>query len=69
MGCLNSEGKFEHWFGNIHLSGRCNRSCYFCIGQHMMVLDKYNVLDKFPLDGLDEFVKQCQEKGYMVRLP
>jgi hypothetical protein len=29
----------------------------------MMALDKYNVLDKFPLDGLDEFVKQCQEKG------
>lgn len=63
MGCLNSEGKFEHWFGNIHLSGKCNRSCYFCIGQHMMALDKYNVLDKFPLDGLDEFVNKCQEKG------
>lgn len=62
MGCLNSEGKFEHWFGNIHLSGKCNRSCYFCIGQHMMGLDKYNVLDKFPLDGLDEFIKQCKEK-------
>lgn len=63
MGCLNSEGKFEHWFGNIHLSGNCNRSCYFCIGQYMMSLDKYNVHDKFPLDGLDEFVKQCKAKG------
>ena len=63
MGCLNSEGKFEHWFGNIHLSGNCNRSCYFCIGQHMMALDKYNILDKFPLDGLDEFVRQCKDKA------
>lgn len=63
MGCLNSEGKFEHWFGNIHLSGPCNRSCYFCIGQHMMELDKYNSLNTFPFHGLDEFVKKCREKG------
>ena len=63
MGCLNSTGNFKHWFGNIHLSGRCNRACYFCIGQHMMALDKYNVLDKFPLDGLDEFIVQCNERG------
>lgn len=63
MGCLNSEGKFEHWFGNIHLSGPCNRSCYFCIGQHMMALDAQNNLDKWPLDGIDKFVNQCNEKG------
>lgn len=63
MGCLNSEGKFAHWFGNIHLSGPCNRSCYFCIGQHMMALDSYNVLDKFPLDNLETFIEQCKAKN------
>lgn len=42
MGCLNSNQGFRHWFGNIHLSGPCNRSCYFCIGQHMMALDSEN---------------------------
>lgn len=63
MGCLNSEGQFDHWFGNIHLSGICNRSCYFCIGQHMMALDPLNVLNKFPLDGIDEFIDKCVEKG------
>lgn len=63
MGCLNSTGKFDHWFGNIHLSGPCNRSCYFCVGQHMMALDAMNNLDEWPLQGLDEFVKKCKEKG------
>lgn len=62
MGCLNSEGQFAHWFGNIHLSGPCNRACYFCIGQHMMALDPLNVLDAWPLPGIEEFVAQLQEK-------
>ncbi len=61
MGCLNSDQGFSHWFGNLHLSGPCNRSCYFCIGQHMMGLDKYNNLDKWPLDNIDEFVAKCKE--------
>lgn len=63
MGCLNSTGDFDHWFGNIHLSGPCNRSCYFCIGQHMMSLDSLNSLDQFPLPGLDEFIKICNDHG------
>src|ERR1700761_4764018 len=62
MGCLNSDQGFEHWFGNIHLSGPCNRSCYFCIGQHMMALDRFNVLDTYPLPGFSEFVKQCRAR-------
>lgn len=61
MGCLNSGQGFNHWFGNIHLSGPCNRSCYFCIGQHMQELDSLNNLKKWPLAGLAEFVKQCHE--------
>lgn len=61
MGCINSDQNFSHWFANIHLSGPCNRSCYFCIGQHMMGLDKYNNLDKWPLDNIDEFVAKCKE--------
>lgn len=63
MGCLNSDGRFSHWFGNIHLSGPCNRSCYFCIGQHMMTLDKLNTLNAWPLPGIDEFLKECRAKG------
>lgn len=63
MGCLNSEGKFEHWFGNIHLSGPCNRACPFCIGQHMMSLDSYNNLNDWPLLGIDEFLENCITKG------
>src|SRR3990172_9472637 len=63
MGCLNAGRDFSHWFANIHLSGPCNRSCYFCIGQHMMGLDAYNNLDKWPLDGIDEFVRRCQAHG------
>ncbi len=59
MGCLNDKGKFFHWFGNIHLSGPCNRSCYFCIGQHMMALDGLNNLDRFPLDNINGFVDLC----------
>lgn len=63
MGCLNSKGQFDHYFGNIHLSGPCNRSCYFCIGQHMMALDSYNMLDEWPLPGLDKFVEECKAKN------
>lgn len=62
MGCLNSEGQFSHWFGNVHLSGPCNRSCYFCIGQHMMALDSYNNLKKWPLENVDAFVDECIKK-------
>lgn len=63
MGCLNSTGAFAHWFGNIHLSGPCNRACYFCIGQHMMALDPLNVLDSWPLPGFDAFVEACRARG------
>lgn len=63
MGCLNSNENFSHWFGNIHLSGPCNRSCYFCIGQHMMALDPLNNLDKWPLDSIEKFVGACKSKG------
>lgn len=63
MGCLNSHGQFAHWFGNIHLSGPCNRSCYFCIGQHMMVLDRLNTLDSWPLPGIEAFVDECLTRG------
>lgn len=62
MGCLNSTGDFEHWFANIHLSGPCNRKCYFCIGQHMMALDSYNTLDTFPLKNIDEFLLECYKR-------
>lgn len=60
MGCLNSDQNFEHRFGNIHLSGPCNRKCYWCIGQHMMALDSYNNLDLFPLVGLYDFTIKCK---------
>jgi MoaA/NifB/PqqE/SkfB family radical SAM enzyme len=63
MGCLNSDGRFAHWFGNIHLSGPCNRACYFCIGQHMMALDALNNLGTWPLLGLAAFLKQCALRG------
>lgn len=63
MGCLNSTGSFSHWFGNIHLSGPCNRACYFCIGQHMMALDSLNNLDIFPLKSLDAFINECNMHG------
>ena len=63
MGCLNSTQSFAHWFGNIHLSGPCNRSCYFCIGQHMMALDTLNNLDRQDLDGLDSFLDACVARG------
>lgn len=63
MGCLNSSKKFAHVFSNIHFSGPCNRSCYFCIGQHMMALDALNNLNTWPLEGLDEFVETCLERG------
>jgi molybdenum cofactor biosynthesis enzyme MoaA len=61
MGCLNSEGQFEHWFANVHLSGPCNRSCYFCIGQHMMALDSFNSLDTWPMAGVDAFIAECKQ--------
>ena len=63
MGCLNSTSAFSHVFGNIHLSGPCNRKCYFCIGQHMMALDSENNLDTWPLTNIDKFVEQCLERG------
>jgi hypothetical protein len=65
MGCLNPGQGNGEWkfFANIHLSGPCNRACYFCIGQHMMALDKFNNLDEWPLKGLDEFLSKCQENG------
>lgn len=59
MGCLNSNKNFPKWFGNIHLSGPCNRKCVFCIGQHMMALDPYNNLDLWPLTSLDLFIAEC----------
>ena len=59
MGCLNSNKGFNHWFGNIHLSGPCNRKCYFCIGQHMMALDPLNNLNTWPLKNIDQFVAIC----------
>lgn len=63
MGCLNSDQGFDHWFGNIHLSGPCNRSCYFCIGQHMQDLDPLINLNTWPLDNLDEFIQECKDRG------
>lgn len=63
MGCLNSNGQFNHWFANVHFSGPCNRACYFCIGQHMMGLDSFNDLDSWPLPGMSEFVECCNARG------
>lgn len=63
MGCINSSGQFSHWFGNIHLSGPCNRSCYFCIGQHMMALDPLNNLDTWPFRGWEQFLNKCRDKN------
>lgn len=63
MGCLNSSSVFTHWFGNIHLSGICNRKCYFCIGQHMMDVDALNTLNTWPLPGIDNFVDECIKHG------
>lgn len=45
------------------MSGPCNRSCYFCIGQHMMTLDPLNNLHQWPLPGLEEFVQALCAKG------
>lgn len=61
MGCLNSSSSFGHWFGNIHLSGPCNRKCYFCIGQHMMALDAENTLGAWPLPGFETFLAECDK--------
>lgn len=60
--CLNDQN-FEHKFANIHLSGPCNRRCYFCIGQHMMALDALNTLNQWPLPGIEDFVTACVEQG------
>lgn len=59
MGCLNSTGSFSHWFANIHLSGPCNRKCYFCIGQHMMDLDGLDTTGTWPLPGWEDFIDRC----------
>lgn len=61
MGCLNSTGSFKHWFANIHFSGKCNRNCYFCIGQFMQALEPFNNLNKENLDGFDDFIIKCKE--------
>jgi hypothetical protein len=64
MGCLNSGQGFDHWFANIHLSGPCNRSCYFCIGQWMPGQDMNNNLDSvLPLRGYDEFLSECRARN------
>lgn len=63
MGCLNAGQGFDHWFGNIHLSGPCNRSCYFCIGQWMPGQDDQNNLHTIDLKGYDWFVEECRERG------
>lgn len=63
MGCLNANQNFNHWFGNIHLSGPCNRACYFCIGQHMMALDALNNLDRWPLKNIARFLEKCRTRG------
>jgi hypothetical protein len=64
MGCLNDDPNhpFPHFFGNIHLSGPCNRSCYFCIGQHMMALDQLNNLTKIP-ENIDQFLRECMDRN------
>jgi organic radical activating enzyme len=62
LGCLNSEGQFAKWFANIHLSGPCNRSCYFCIGQHMPAVDEMNTLDTWPLPGMDKFIEEVDSR-------
>lgn len=61
MGCLNDDWGREHKFGNIHLSGPCNRTCYFCIGQHMPGVRGLNTLGTWPLPGLDKFLQQAAE--------
>ena len=62
MGCLNSTKTFTHWFANIHFSGKCNRNCYFCIGQFMQALEPFNNLRTEDLDGFEEFISKCQER-------
>ena len=61
MGCLNADQNFEHCFGNIHLSGPCNRSCYFCIGQYMPGQDMNNNLSG-ELLGLEKFTNMCRDR-------
>lgn len=63
MGCLDDKPPYAKVVGNIHLSGRCNRSCYFCIGQHMMALDSLNSVMQWPLAGLDRFIAECKMYG------
>jgi len=63
MGCLNAGAGFSHWFANIHLSGPCNRSCYFCIGQWMPGQDMNNNLNEPELKGYDNFLEECRSRG------
>ena len=63
MGCLNYEEHFDHCFGNIHLSGPCNRRCYFCIGQFMQSVDHLNNLDEWPLKNIKGFVQAINHKN------
>lgn len=65
MGCLNDSDEWKHWFANIHLSGPCNRRCYFCIGQHMMALDSLNSLDTPPseMSGMGKFIEEVNLRG------
>jgi hypothetical protein len=64
MGCLNPH-EVEHTFANVHLSGRCPRSCYFCIGQHMKAVEHIDTLSVWPLPGWERFIQTCQD--YNVR--
>lgn len=69
MGCLNDNKNFDHRFANIHLSGPCNRDCYFCIGQHMPGVQGLNTLQTWPLPGLIEFTTEASRLGvYRVYL-
>lgn len=61
MGCLNDDD-YGHWFANVHLSGRCNRSCYFCIGQHMPGVDPLDTTSAWPLPGFDDFIGACRAR-------
>lgn len=63
MGCLNSTRSFQHWFANIHLSGPCNRTCPFCIGNYMPHLQTYNNLNTWPLHNLEQFIAKVKAKG------
>ena len=63
MGCLNHNIPFSHWYANIHFSGKCNRNCYFCIGQFMEDLDSENNLNLKNLTNIDKFIEECKKKN------